>query len=528
MGETLVRILPFVLPPVLGAVIGYVTNAIAIKMLFRPLTEKRIFGLRLPLTPGIIPRQRYQLAESIGRMVSTQLLTSDTVRSHVQTEGFRSGVRTQIAQFTDRLLDSVPVRSDSEEVRVVSAAVQDALSGLFSSFIRSESFERISLEFVRRGFDFLSTLSIRDILPRTMLDEEESLGVVTSLLDRIFGDRIAESLVETGASWVREQVSRDAPIGEFLSDQAVSRITLALSRAYEPISKYVLVWLESPDVREDLSVRGKSLLRSVLERLNFFQRLLVSAGQYDRTLSERMPAIIDDLIASIREAAESSSTKGKILDGISGWLQRLQKRGVREACDEAGIDIETISRRLFVSITSLLVGPAGRKRIARALNTYLHAHFEARIVDVLTDVFLIDAGRIETWVADGLRRVREREAALGSATSFIRTVLSTLLVEIRNRPLREIIQLTTAQKNSVDDFITERISGIMDEKLPDIVATFDVHRMVVEKINALDVEAVEQLLLMVISRQLKWINLFGALLGALIGGGQVVLGLVTP
>jgi uncharacterized membrane protein YheB (UPF0754 family) len=37
------------------------------------------------------------------------------------------------------------------------------------------------------------------------------------------------------------------------------------------------------------------------------------------------------------------------------------------------------------------------------------------------------------------------------------------------------------------------------------------------------VKRVEELLLIVIARHLKWINLFGALLGALIGGSQVVL-----
>ncbi|MCK4514025.1 MAG: DUF445 family protein, partial [Spirochaetaceae bacterium] len=55
----MMRLLPYVLPPALGAVIGYVTNYVAIRMLFRPLTERRVFGVRVPFTPGIIPRQRY-------------------------------------------------------------------------------------------------------------------------------------------------------------------------------------------------------------------------------------------------------------------------------------------------------------------------------------------------------------------------------------------------------------------------------------------------------------------------------------
>ncbi|MBN2706176.1 MAG: DUF445 family protein, partial [Deltaproteobacteria bacterium] len=41
--------LPFVMPPLFGAVIGYFTNYLAIRMLFRPLRKKYILGLPLPL-----------------------------------------------------------------------------------------------------------------------------------------------------------------------------------------------------------------------------------------------------------------------------------------------------------------------------------------------------------------------------------------------------------------------------------------------------------------------------------------------
>ena len=45
----------YIIPPLVGGVIGYVTNDIAIRMLFRPHTAKHIMGWRIPFTPGIIP-----------------------------------------------------------------------------------------------------------------------------------------------------------------------------------------------------------------------------------------------------------------------------------------------------------------------------------------------------------------------------------------------------------------------------------------------------------------------------------------
>ena len=65
----------FIIAPLGGAVIGYVTNAIAVKMLFRPLKEIRIAGLKLPFTPGVLPRHRRRLADSIGAMVERELFT---------------------------------------------------------------------------------------------------------------------------------------------------------------------------------------------------------------------------------------------------------------------------------------------------------------------------------------------------------------------------------------------------------------------------------------------------------------------
>ena len=48
--------------PIIGALIGYCTNYIAVKMLFYPKQEVRIFGRKLPFTPGAIPKGKQRLA----------------------------------------------------------------------------------------------------------------------------------------------------------------------------------------------------------------------------------------------------------------------------------------------------------------------------------------------------------------------------------------------------------------------------------------------------------------------------------
>ena len=61
--------------PVIGAVIGYFTNHIAVKMMFKPLEPVYFFGRQLPFTPGIIPKNKNRIAKALGKAVSESLLT---------------------------------------------------------------------------------------------------------------------------------------------------------------------------------------------------------------------------------------------------------------------------------------------------------------------------------------------------------------------------------------------------------------------------------------------------------------------
>ena len=55
------------LPVLVGAVIGYFTNYIAIKMLFRPRKAIKIGSWTLPFTPGVIPRNQARVARACSR-----------------------------------------------------------------------------------------------------------------------------------------------------------------------------------------------------------------------------------------------------------------------------------------------------------------------------------------------------------------------------------------------------------------------------------------------------------------------------
>ena len=79
--------------PVIGAVIGYCTNYIAVKMLFRPLRPVHLFGRQLPFTPGIIPKGQARLARAIGGVVGDTLLTKEDLQQMLLTEEVQNQLR---------------------------------------------------------------------------------------------------------------------------------------------------------------------------------------------------------------------------------------------------------------------------------------------------------------------------------------------------------------------------------------------------------------------------------------------------
>lgn len=68
---------------VVGAIIGGLTNSIAIKMLFRPYEAKYIGNWRLPFTPGLIPKRREELAKQMGLLVMNHLLTPNVIQQRL-------------------------------------------------------------------------------------------------------------------------------------------------------------------------------------------------------------------------------------------------------------------------------------------------------------------------------------------------------------------------------------------------------------------------------------------------------------
>ena len=91
--------LSYIIAPLLGGVIGYITNDIAIRMLFRPHTAKYVFGIHIPFTPGIIPKEKGRIAEAVGGVISENLMNKDVLERYLLSEDMIEKVRSAVEEF---------------------------------------------------------------------------------------------------------------------------------------------------------------------------------------------------------------------------------------------------------------------------------------------------------------------------------------------------------------------------------------------------------------------------------------------
>lgn len=89
------------LTPFVGAFIGWLTNYVAIKMLFRPREPWRILGLSLQ---GVMPKRQHDLALKVGEVVERELLNPQDILDAINTEEIRAHLAAVVESRVDRFL----------------------------------------------------------------------------------------------------------------------------------------------------------------------------------------------------------------------------------------------------------------------------------------------------------------------------------------------------------------------------------------------------------------------------------------
>ena len=92
------ELLRFIVYPLVGSFLGFITNFIAIKLLFRP--KKKWLGIQ-----GLLPKRQGEIAERAGRIVNDYLVNSEEIRKQLDEERLATAIDRYLENNKTVLLD---------------------------------------------------------------------------------------------------------------------------------------------------------------------------------------------------------------------------------------------------------------------------------------------------------------------------------------------------------------------------------------------------------------------------------------
>ncbi|MDO7786697.1 DUF445 domain-containing protein [Desulforamulus aquiferis] len=94
--------------PVIGAFIGWVTNLIAVKAIFKPYQPVKIPGLPWVIQ-GVVPKRRAELAKSIGEVVERELLKVEDLMGQMKSPEVLDGIIKSASESIHKMIvDKIP------------------------------------------------------------------------------------------------------------------------------------------------------------------------------------------------------------------------------------------------------------------------------------------------------------------------------------------------------------------------------------------------------------------------------------
>lgn len=212
--------------PLIGAGIGYITNWIAVKMMFRPLKPIKIGKWKLPFTPGIIPKNKERIAKAIGNSISNNLLTenalTDTLLSSEKEEIIRRKLETKFNNYS------------SEEDIIIKEKIL--------TIIEENSYKK-AVEFVNESLsdDIITTLKDENIgnIVASQIEEVVNEKLHGSIFGIFGGKSILSKISEEISSKINEYIDLNGKeiVSNIISNKINSFENLTISDAVEKINK---------------------------------------------------------------------------------------------------------------------------------------------------------------------------------------------------------------------------------------------------------------------------------------------------
>jgi len=516
--------------PCIGAFIGYLTNKIAIRMLFRPLEPWHLFGVQVPMTPGVIPAKRYALAENIGEMVGRHLLTSKDIGAAISEEPFQEHmaalVDRKVQEFLKQDLGSLPTvvpRRFKAYFKVGVNTLKYQLGEGVNRYLASDAFEAKLTASIDSRLEALADRELNALLA------PENRRKVYLFVDEVLRDLLQSSQTEAWlgdylAASLRQSAAKGRTLGDLAPVQLADLVRGLIRDHGASLLQGLGAQLAEPTLRAQV-------VKGILGGVDHFLDSMGPVGAMARgflerdTLEQKVVAYLEekeeDLAAWLSNPEVQSRMTAVLVESVDGLLQKPLSEllaGVDEArldsiCRDCAVQLLAVFRSegtsigmsalLHVGMEDLLDG--GRRSLGDLGRQFFPGDNGAKIRETLVGecIALFRSGKTERLVND-----------------LLKSMVDALLA----RPIGMLYNLVPhGIRRAVNDSIVLAANRMLLQEVPGVVDSLNLKRMVTEKVNSLDLLQLERLLLSIMEEQFKYINLFGAILGFFLGLVNLVL-----
>lgn len=298
----------YLIGPAVGAVIGYITNDIAIRMLFRPHQPKYFMGVHIPFTPGIIPKEKSRIAGAIGKAVSENLMNREVLEKSLLSDEMMSKIADAIDEF-------VTAQSKNEET--IEEFARHYLTADDITAMRDNVTEGIvkmvtgKLQDSRLG-ESIAKMATQHVMEKTRKSIAGKLGAdmllqpVAQLVEGILAKHIneilhnnsqpmVEGLVVEQSSQLMSMTMRDLMMGH---DEQVLQIKSGILNAYR-----VIITEHLPRILQDIDISG-----IIEQRIN------------EMEMAEAEAIILDVMKKELRAIVWLGALLGSIMGTITSFL----------------------------------------------------------------------------------------------------------------------------------------------------------------------------------------------------------------
>jgi len=182
----------------IGATIGYITNYVAIKLLFRPYKSIKVKNIVI-FPQGVIPREKKLLAKKVGEVVKDFILSEEEIKKIIK--GIKKEIDSVINEKIDSLLEKKFTEFNKKEkiinklVLFIENFIKEKFP-MFASFIDSKTFFSIleNIDFDVKLKEIIDEYKTKEIIKNEFylfLENEIPKLFVKSNIDKIVEEKVS-------------------------------------------------------------------------------------------------------------------------------------------------------------------------------------------------------------------------------------------------------------------------------------------------------------------------------------------------